>query len=121
MCSTLGGVANDAYRVLFLISLLRAEKLDCVALAAAGGDARCPPQSVEQRRGEIFARQRSALVLSCLRAGALRLTGKHWVRVLTAVQPRAVAARNLADEEDEWAALAAPGAGEAVVQAYPVG
>jgi len=37
------------------------------------------------------------------------------------VQRRAVAARDLADEEDERVALAAPGAGGAVVQAYPVG
>jgi len=52
---------------------------------------------------------------------ALRLTGKHWDRGLTAVQRRAVVARDLADEEDERAALAVPGAGGAVVQAYPVG
>ena len=121
VCSTLGAVANDAYRVLFLISLLRAEKLDSVALAAAGGDARAPHKSVEQRRGEIFARQRSVLMLTCLRAGALRLTGKHWDRGLTAAQRRAVAARDLADEEDERDALAGAGAGGDVVQAYPVG
>jgi len=40
---------------------------------------------------------------------------------LTAGQRRAVAARDLADAEEEWAALAAPGAGVAVVQAYPAG
>jgi len=49
----------------------------------------------------------------------LRLTGKHWDSCLTAGQRRAVAARDLADVEEEWAALAAPGA--AIVQAYPVG
>jgi hypothetical protein len=32
-----------------------------------------------------------------------------------------VAAGDLADEEDEWAALAATGTGGAVIQAYPVG
>jgi len=66
-------------------------------------------------------------MLSCLRAGALRLTGKHWDRGLTAVQlakrglRRAVAARDLADEEDERAALVAPGVGGAVAQAYAGG
>ena len=50
----------------------------------------------------------------------LRLTGKHWDRVLTAGSG-AVAARALADEEEDLAALAAPGARGVVVQAYPVG
>ena len=40
---------------------------------------------------------------------------------LTAGQRRAVAARVLADEEEGRAALAAPGVGGAIVQAYPVG
>jgi len=51
----------------------------------------------------------------------LHFTGKHWDRGLTAGQRRAVAASDLADVEEKWADLAAPGAGAAVVQAYPVG
>ena len=43
------------------------------------------------------------------------------VATLTAGQRRAVAARDLADVEDEWAALADSGAGAAAIQAYPVG
>ena len=105
---------NDAF------AQLRIGAQDNVVLAAAGGDVRGSPKSVAQRRGEIFARQRSVLVLTCLRGAAVRLTGKHWDSGLPAGQRRAAAARDLADEEEEWAALAAPGVGGAVVQAYPV-
>ena len=59
VCSTLGGVSNDAYRVLSLLSKLRAEAQDSVALAAAGGDVRGTPKSVEQRRGDSLASARS--------------------------------------------------------------
>jgi hypothetical protein len=121
VCSTLGGVQNDTYRVLSLLSKLRAEAQDNVARAAAGGDVRGSPKSVEQRQGLIFAHQRSVLIRTCLRGAALRLTGKHWNRGLTAGQRRAVAARTLADLEEELAALVAPGGGGVVVQAYPVG
>ena len=121
--STLGFVANDAYRILFLFALLRAERQDSVALAAGGGDVRGAAKSVAQRRGEIFARQRADLELACLRGAALRLTGKHWDRGMTAAQRRAVAARDLADVEEERAAAVVSGAGGGgvVVQAYPVG
>ena len=50
----------------------------------------------------------------------MRLTGKRWDRCLTAGQRRAMAARDLADVEEERAALAAHGAAAAVVQAYQV-
>ena len=50
--SMLGFVSNDAYRILFLLAFLRAEMLDSVALAAAGGVVRGFVKSVEQRRGE---------------------------------------------------------------------
>jgi hypothetical protein len=80
---------------------------------------------VEQRRGEIFARQRSVLTLSCLRGGAaLRLSGKQWDRGLTAEERRAVAERDLADEEEARDALASPAVvpdAVVVVQAYPLG
>jgi len=108
-------VSNDAY------AQLRLRAQDSVALAAAGGDVRGSPKSVAQRRGEIFARQRSVLVLTSPRGAAVRLTGNNWDSGLTAGQRCAVAARELADEGEEWAALAAPGAVGAVVQAYPVG
>jgi hypothetical protein len=121
VCSTLGGVQNDAWRVLSLLSRLRAEAQDNVARAAAGGDVWGSSKSVEQRQGLIFARQRSVLLLTCLRGAALRLTGKHWDRGLTAGQRRDVAARTLADLEEELAALAASGGSGVVVQAYPVG
>jgi hypothetical protein len=84
----------------------------------------CRIVSVEQRRGEIFARQRSVLTLSCLRGAALRLSGKHWDRSLTAEERRGVAERDLADEEearDAGAALAVAPAAGIVAQAYPVG
>ena len=60
------------------------------------------------------ARQRSVLTLSCLRGAALRLSGKLWDRGLTAEERRAVAERDLADEEearDAWASLAVVGGG----------
>ena len=84
VCSTLGGVQNDTYRVLSLLSRLRAEAQDVAARAAAAGAVRGIPKSVEQRQGLIFARQRSVLLLTCLRGAALRLTGKHWDCGLTA-------------------------------------
>ena len=121
MVSTLGFVPNDAYDVLFLLTFLRADMQDSVALAASGGDVRGSAKSVEQRRGEIFARQRSVRMLACLRGAAFRLNCKHWDRGLTAGQRRAVAARDLADEEEERAALEVPGAGGVVVQACLVG
>ena len=58
VCSTLGGLQNDTYRVLSLISKLRAEAQVNVAKAAAGGNVRGSPKSVEQLQGLIFARQR---------------------------------------------------------------
>jgi len=121
VCSTLSGVQNDTYRVLSLISRLRAEAQDNVARAAAGGDVRGSPKSVEQRQGLIFACQRSVLMLTCIRGAALRLTGKNWDRGLTAGHRRAVAARTLADLEEELAALVTSGGSVVVVQAYLVG
>jgi hypothetical protein len=118
-CSTLGDVSDDFYRLLYLLAWLRAEYQDGAALAAAGGDARGPVKSVEQRRGLIFARQRSVLMLTCLRAGALRLSGKHWDRALTAEQRRAVAARDAADLAEDFHAPPAPSL--PVVQAFAVG
>jgi hypothetical protein len=118
VCSTLGGVQNDTYRVLSLLSRLRAEAQDVAARAAAAGAAGGIPKSVEQRQGLIFARQRSVLLLTCLRGSALRLTGKHWDRGLTAGQRRAVAVRTLAELEEELAALVASGGSGDVVQAF---
>ena len=43
--------ANDSYHLLHLLSMLRAEAQDKVALAAAGGDVRGCVKSVEQRLG----------------------------------------------------------------------
>ena len=62
--------------------------------------------------------------LSCLRGAALRLSGKHWDRGLTAEERRAVAERDLAEEEEVRDALAASAVAPAavvVVQAYPLG
>ena len=50
--------ANDPYHILHLLSMLRAEAQDKFALTAAGGDVRGGVKSVEQRRGEMLARQR---------------------------------------------------------------
>ena len=69
----------------------------------------------------MFARQRSDLMLACFRGTALRLTGKHWYRGLAAGQRRAVAARDLADEDAERVAVEVSGAGGIVVEVYPVG
>ena len=52
-----------------------------------------------------IARLRNELVLTCLLAGAVRLTGKHWDRTLTQSQ-RLQAAAAAQAEVDE--ALAAP-------------
>ena len=118
---------NDTLRVLSLVSRLRAQEQDKVAKAAAGGVVRGNLKSVEERQGRIFARQRSALMLTVLRGAALRLTGKHWDRGLTVAQRHAVAVRTLEDQEEELAALAAlaasggRGSGGVVIQAYPVG
>ena len=114
----LGAASNDSYRLLFLLAWLRAEAQYAVNLAAAGVDTRGRTKSVEQRRGLIFARQRAMLTLTCPRSAAMRLTGKHWDRGLTAEQRRAVVARDAADYEEELAALQAPA--HPVVQAFPV-
>ena len=92
-----------------------------MAKAAAGGNVRGSPKSVRQRQGLIFACQRSVLMRTCFRGAALPLTGKHWDLGLTSGQRRAVAARTLADLEEQLAALVALGGGGGVVQAYPVG
>ena len=49
----------------------------------------------------IFARQHTALVLTSFRGSALRLTGKHWDRAMTAAQRRDMTAREAADIEEE--------------------
>ena len=118
-CSTLGDVNHDSLRFILLMSWVIAEIEDKAAVATAGADARGFTKTVEQRRGEIFARERSALMLTVLRAAAMRLTGKHWDRGLSAGQRRAVAARDAADAEEERASLQAPAL--PVVQAFPVG
>ena len=67
------------------------------------------------------------MLLTVLRATALRLTGKHWDRRLSAAQRRTLA--NRADEEFDAApapsgrppAVGAYAAPPAVVQAFPVG
>jgi len=119
-CSTLGAVNHDSLRFLLLMSWVIAEIEDKAAVATAGADACGFHKTVEQRRGEIFARERSALMLTVLRAAAMRLTGKHWDRGLSAGQRRAVAARDAADaEEEERSSLQAPAL--PVVQAFSVG
>jgi hypothetical protein len=119
-CSTLGDVNHDSLRFLLLMSWVIAEIDDKAAVATAGADARGFTKTVAQRRGEIFARARSALMLTILRAAAMRLTGKHWDRGLSAGQRRAAAARDAAEaEEEERSSLRAPAI--PVVQAFSVG
>ena len=99
--------------------ILRAEAQVNVAMAAVGVNVQGSPKSVEQLQGLIFARQRSVLMRTCFRGAALRLTGKHWDRGLSAEERRDVAARTLEDLEEEMAALVAlGGGGGGVVQAY---
>ena len=125
--TTLGDATNDTYRLLFLIAWLRAEARESSATAALGVHGAGPGQSVEQLRGLIFNNLRSGLFLTVLRATALRLTGKHWDRRLSAAQRRTLA--NRADEEFDAApapsgrppAVGAYAAPPAVVQAFPVG
>jgi len=97
---------------------VRAEAQDAAALAATGADTHCRTKSAEQRRGLICARLRAMLTLTCPRSAAMRLTGKHWDRGLTAGHRRAMAARDAADYEEELATLQAPA--HPVVQAFPV-
>jgi hypothetical protein len=118
VCSTLGAVTDDSLRFTLMCAWLRADAQNVSASATAGADARGPLKSVEQRRGEIFARHRTALVLTSLRGSGVRLSGKHWDRGMTAVQRRDMAAREAADIEEERAALAP--ALPVVVHAYPV-
>jgi hypothetical protein len=119
-CSTLGVVSLDALRFLFILCWLIAEIEDKAAVVTAGSEIRGLTKTVEQRRGELFARECTALMQTLHRVGAMRLSGKHWDRGMSAGHRRATAARDAADAEEE-ARLPLPAVAIPVVQAFPVG
>ena len=119
-CSTLGVVTNDALRFLWVVCMVIAEIEDKAAVATAGSEARGWTKTVEQRRGEIFARERTALMLTIHRVAAMRLSGKHCDQGLPVGLRRAMAARDAADADEE-ARQSQPVPAIPVVHAVPVG